>query len=583
MARYNNHFLGCRPPVATKQAPVFDRQENQSATPVDTRLPKTPDVVGPVRVEQYAGTGHTGGYYASFAAPATENTARVQDSELLRTAAKPTAVEHGAGPAGFTRRRESSQKNGSAAAIEAVAKQGHNAFKGAKKPGRKSSITKPGLRAPNQGHANLADSHPPNSAIGELSCDVPGCGRTLNSEKAMTVHKADAHGIGGKGLDLYGKDSWMLSQKEREQAKQQGLLNIPGPRPALTQKRGNAPMRRPHPSAFSQQVTSLALQEKRAPPPSMPAIAEVATGSNVPGPGPEDTEQAENVAGKIIRLTLQADVIFQHDGKFTYDGIGWRRIPVLKQADIVPKFDELCHLPSFMEGDEFVPAPVNLKDDYDYYNPVAEFETSPVPSPNNPGLRVVAVTCSKIKMANGCLEAVKIAAVDVATCRILLSHLVFGEPSVPVQNWNTEVTGLRGLGDLETARQQGYRIFKGWKAARAALWKFIDKETILVGHNLRADLDSLRIIHGRAVDVAKVFETAASGPLSRQQLSLESMCRGLLEKDLPSDPQFGRDALMNAFAARELALFRIKHNDKWVRWAKTKSLEYQRIAPVPRD
>jgi hypothetical protein len=316
---------------------------------------------------------------------------------------------------------------------------------------------------------------------------------------------------------------------------------------------------------------------------AMPVVAAIATGGNAGGPGPEDAEQAENVAGKIMRLILQVDIVIQHDGKITYSGLGWTRIGAPKQADIVHKFDELCHLPRFLQDEEFVPAPITLKDDYQYYNPVADFKNSPDPSPNHHGLGVVAVACSKIKMANGCLEAVKIAAVDVATCRILMSHLVCGKPTVPVQNWNTEVTGLRGFDDMEAARQEGYKVLKGWQAARAALWKFIDKETILIGHNLRTDLDALRMIHGRAVDVAKEFEQAANGPLSRQQISLESLSRGLLEKELPTDPRFGRDALLNAFAVRELALCRIKFDDKWVKLAKAKSLEYQRAAPVLRN
>jgi hypothetical protein len=313
----------------------------------------------------------------------------------------------------------------------------------------------------------------------------------------------------------------------------------------------------------------MALDAKRAPPPP-------------PMPGPEDAEQAEAVAGKIIRLNLQADTVFQHTGGMAYSGLEFSRIGVSKQAALAFKFEDLCHLPRFLQDDEFVPAPTTLKDDYNYYNPVADFKNSPDHSPTKPGLSIVAVACSKIKMADGSLNAVKVAAVDVASCRILMNHLMCGDPSASVENWNTQITGLSSFADMEAARKDGYKVLKGWQAARAALWKFVDKETIIIGHNLRTDLDALRMIHGRASDVAGVFEQTANGPLSRQQVSLESLSHGLLEKELQTDPRSGRDVLTNAFAARELALCRIKFHDKWVKWARTKSLEYQRVNPAAR-
>jgi hypothetical protein len=38
------------------------------------------------------------------------------------------------------------------------------------------------------------------------------------------------------------------------------------------------------------------------------------------------------------------------------------------------------------------------------------------------------------------------------------------------------------------------------------------KDTIIVGHTLRSDLEALRMIHGRAVDMAKIVQKAANGP-----------------------------------------------------------------------
>jgi hypothetical protein len=134
---------------------------------------------------------------------------------------------------------------------------------------------------------------------------------------------------------------------------------------------------------------------------------------------------------------------------------------------------------------------------------------------------------------------------------------------------------------MEDARQAGYKVLKGWAAARSALFKFIDKDTIIVGHNLRSDLDALRIIHGRAVDVAKVVEKAARGPLSKAQVSLDSWCRDFANvAELKIDPVFGRDCVMNALAVREIALCAIKTPEKLEKLAKQKTKEYQLVNPI---
>jgi hypothetical protein len=278
-----------------------------------------------------------------------------------------------------------------------------------------------------------------------------------------------------------------------------------------------------------------------------------------------------------MRLNLQSDVLIQHDGKITCSGIDWTRIGVSRQSGLAGDFNKLCHLRPIHQAKEYLPPPNAFKNDYQSQYAISEFKHSAAPSPKNQALAIVAISCAKILLTNGRQEAVKVAAVDIATGRVLMNHLVCTDPDASVQEWRTTTTGMIGFQDMEAARQDGYKVFKGWQAVRTALWKFIDQNTILVGHNLRADLDSLRMIHGRAVDVAKLVEKAANGPLSKGQLDLDVLCRDLPQVHLFSDHTFGRDCLQNAFAAREIALWRIKNNDQCIRWAKQKSLDYQRL------
>ena len=309
-----------------------------------------------------------------------------------------------------------------------------------------------------------------------------------------------------------------------------------------------------------------------------PAPPPAATGHSVEGQA--EFDQANVIYGKIARLCIQSDITIQHDGKMLCGGIAFTRIALAKQAGVVAALDKLTHLPAKLQSKEYLPPPKTFKDDYQAHYPAEDFQHSPDRHPDQPGLEAVALSCSKIVLHNGCQEAVKIAVVDVTSCRILMNFLIWTDSKALVKDWRPRVTGLSNIGDVEAARQAGYKVLQGWQAARAALWKFIDKETIIVGYNLRADLDALRMIHGRAVDIAKSVEKAAGGPFSKAQLSLDSLCRDYPGFILQAHPTFGRDCLLDAFAIRQFALWMIKFGDEVVKRAKAKSREYQLVNPT---
>ena len=420
---------------------------------------------------------------------------------------------------------------------------------------------------------------PPTAGTKNFVCNISGCTRSYGSEAGLKMHKTDAHGVGGKVLDLHGKDSWMLSQRERERLKAEGLLrSSPAPRGGRGGRRGGRPA--PAPATF------------HAPPPSAPSqrarpaagpysqtsqqasVTLLPTSMNVGGA--LEMEQAKYICGKTLRLLLQTNIFIHHDGKMSVGGIDWTRIGVARQPDVAGMFNDMCHLPRKLQSLEYVPAPKTFAGEYTAQYPVAEFESAPARNPVKPAFDIISMSCSKITLGDGRQEVVKIAAVDVLTCRVLMSYLVCTDPNANVANWHSAITGLSKFQDMEDARQAGYRVLKGWAAARSALFKFIDKETIIVGHNLRPELDTLRIIHGRAVDIAKVVEKAAQGPLSKAQVSLDSWCRDVANvATLKTDPVFGCDCIMNAFAAREIGLWIIKNKEKFEKVAKQKTKDYQ--------
>jgi hypothetical protein len=461
---------------------------------------------------------------------------------------------------------------------------------------------------------------------------------SFGSEAGLRVHKSDRHGVGGPMLDMTGRDAWMMSQRERERMRAEGILSPPTgssntrgrggrsqggrgvphhtlpPRPPTPvgpsstrgrdingqRGRGVPQTARPPPP---QSPRIMARAQHHATPPPIPAFGTPPRASvpvqsslahvvvqhaparnptvppNVREPGgPLELQQAKYLEDKILSLLIQSDILIHNNGKMTVCGFEWTRIGVERQPALVGLFDGMCHLPKHIQH-EFVPHPRTFLSDYQLPYPSSDFETSSPRDSAKPGLGIVALACSKVALANGLEEIVKISAIDVMSCRILMNHLVCTHPIARVKDWRSSDTGLFSWDDMEHARKLNYKVFKGWAAARSALCKYVDKETIVVGHNLRSDLDALRIVHGRAVDVAKVAEKAAKGPLSKPQLGLDSMCRDFPEITLKSDPEYGRDVLMNAFAIREMALWVMKNTEPFEKKIRQRSLDYQRVMP----
>jgi hypothetical protein len=418
------------------------------------------------------------------------------------------------------------------------------------------------------------------SGSSEFPCGINGCEKVCKSEIGLKVHKADVHGVGGKAIDQYGKDAWMLNQRNREQLRAEGLLRTPPLGPARGRGGGGGfmpPPITPMATFRNPQAAPSGPRPTTTMPPPAAHYAPVMP-TEVPQGGVDDMELARYVNSKILRLLIQSDIFIHHAGKMEVCGINWTRIPVAKQYEVISALEGMIHLPKALQG-EFVPPPKAFLGESKLPYPFAEFQSSPARNSAKPAVAVVAISCAKVVLTNGLQEVVKVAVVDVITCRILLNHLVCTDPKAIVSDWRSASTGMFSWKDMEEARKQGYKVLKGWSSARSALFKFIDKDTIILGHNLRFDLDSLRIVHGRAVDIAKVMEKAAKGPLSKAQLNLDSLSRDYTKNVLKSDAEYGRDCMMNAFAIRELGLWSIKNRDKLDKDMKQKSISYQTVMP----
>ncbi|KAL6152774.1 hypothetical protein ACJQWK_11177 [Exserohilum turcicum] len=521
-SHYNNHFLGCEPIVPRSQLGAIQNNSRNGH-----------QATAPAQELHFASN-------TSYAKSGSKT--KADTTKAMPTQKKPVrSQQQKPSPASVTRVYTCdsccARSFGSATSLAQ-----HKATSKKKKPVQSQQQQTPPA------------SSAPARDTGIYTCSS-SCGKSFGSAASLAQHRASVHGTDGRRLNTNGRG------------------------PDRGGKSNNTSTQPPPPQHIASRPPSVPVGPPRtiAPrhvPPSQPSVTPTSTNIG----SATDIEQAKQIQARALRLLIQSDIFIHYDGKISIGGLDWTRIGVEKHAEVVDKLDKMCHLPRVLQS-EYLPAPKAFADEYNAYYDLADFKPSPARDAEKPGLSVVVLACSKVGLANDRHEVVKLAAIDLTTSAILMNHFVCTDPHAQVSAWNSAATGLSSWRDMEAARQAGYKIFKGWSAARAALHKYIDTETILVGHNLRSDLDALRMVHGRAVDIAKVVEKAANGPLSKPQLSLDSLCCDYTDKKLSRDPKYGRDCLVDAFAIRQFVLYAIKNKEMLEREARLKSVDYQRVRP----
>ncbi|CAO2658541.1 Nn.00g062640.m01.CDS01 [Neocucurbitaria sp. VM-36] len=196
---------------------------------------------------------------------------------------------------------------------------------------------------------------------------------------------------------------------------------------------------------------------------------------------------------------------------------------------------------------------------------------TPVHDPQVPKRGAVALDCEMVGVNKNGSEVARISAIDCLSGEVLIDTLV--QPTQPVTDWRTKFSGITKK--AMTAAVVSKRALKGWPAARAELWEHIDSNTILIGQALYHDLDALRMQHWRIVDSA-ILAKDAVGPGVSRQWGLKNLCKQLLGIDIQSNGKKGHDSVEDAFAAREVVLWCIGHQEELAKWAKAQRAEYFR-------
>ncbi|KAL3445990.1 ribonuclease H-like domain-containing protein [Aspergillus insuetus] len=188
---------------------------------------------------------------------------------------------------------------------------------------------------------------------------------------------------------------------------------------------------------------------------------------------------------------------------------------------------------------------------------------------------IVAIDCEMIGLEDpdnfeGEIERLaQLVAIDVLTGDILVDVLV--KPNGPVKHYRTEHSGLKEESFVEAKGKR--KLVKRVDLARQRLFKWIDQDTILVGHGLQSDFRALEIRHN-GVDThnkVNVIDTQIvarkevermiaiqprwkTGRPPRGKTKLKHLAESLCGQTIQADLINGHDCVEDTYATREVLL-----------------------------
>ena len=166
-------------------------------------------------------------------------------------------------------------------------------------------------------------------------------------------------------------------------------------------------------------------------------------------------------------------------------------------------------------------------------------------------------------------ELARLSAIDFLTGELLIDTLV--QPLCAVTDWRTQWSGIT-VQAMQAAVDSGDAL-EGSPAARMELFKYMDSQTILVGHALHYDLEALGIRHGVIVDSSVLAKTAV-GKGVRKEWGLKMLCKELLGITVQDNGKDGHDSVEDALAAREVVLWCLEHEKELKAWGSRKNKEF---------
>ncbi|GKZ29003.1 hypothetical protein AbraIFM66950_002252 [Aspergillus brasiliensis] len=179
----------------------------------------------------------------------------------------------------------------------------------------------------------------------------------------------------------------------------------------------------------------------------------------------------------------------------------------------------------------------------------------------------VVIDCEMVQAEKGRRVIAYLAAVDFLTGEVLINSYV--DPLRRVHNWKTRYSGITAKA-MKNAKANG-KALRGWTGARKALWDWIDSDTVLIGHDIKHDLNCLGMVHPRIVDSAILTAEAAFKPRReflrlRRIWSLKVLSRVFLDRYIQNSSN-GHSALQDAVATKDVVMFCLEKPEYLNKWA----------------
>ncbi|KAI5856856.1 hypothetical protein BZA05DRAFT_459899 [Tricharina praecox] len=167
--------------------------------------------------------------------------------------------------------------------------------------------------------------------------------------------------------------------------------------------------------------------------------------------------------------------------------------------------------------------------------------------------RAVVIKCCTGIAGFGRPELIKFIVIDFHTAEVLINMLV--SPTAPILRWRTGKTGVT-KSKMVQADSYGENL-EGWEEARDLLCSYIDQTTVLIGEDMKANLDALRLTHRRVIDVGILIPK-----VEHQKHNLRALAASLLHVHVNEK---WKDMVDDALAARELVFWVLKSPDAYMK------------------
>jgi len=164
-----------------------------------------------------------------------------------------------------------------------------------------------------------------------------------------------------------------------------------------------------------------------------------------------------------------------------------------------------------------------------------KFHTTPETTNSGTRRDAVAFDCEMGNSKLGEPELIRLTLVDYFTSEVLVDKLVY--PDVGMKDLNTRYSGVTWQ-QLDQARRRG-DCFLGRDAAREAVWKYVDVDTIVIGHGVQNDLKCLRWIHRNIIDTFTLEHTIREEEQKRIAAEKEAEEKARAESETPAESSLG--------------------------------------------